>query len=162
MRNHSLHVFDVFLLSMIMLKIDPLTLELLSNVDLKWNFRECVTRVSPRLHQPVSNRSDRQINDRNNGACSHNTLLDSAAGLFGTTHFRHGVDATKVPLKQDTAVATQSGLFCPCSCKDQMNKLVGMTPFLHSLLNLRPAIICWDSHEWCSLLPTETPNEMEK
>ena len=35
MRNHSLHVFDVFLLSMIMLKIDPLTLELLSNVDLK-------------------------------------------------------------------------------------------------------------------------------
>ena len=102
MRNHSLHVFDVFLLSMIMLKIDPLTLELLSNVDLKWNFRECVTRVSPRLHQPVSNRSDRQINDRNNGACSHNTLLDSAAGLFGTRHFRHGEDATKVPLKQDT------------------------------------------------------------
>ena len=44
-------------------------------------------------------------------------------------------------------VATRSGLFCLCSCKDQMNKLVGMTPFLHSLLNLRPAVICWDSHE---------------
>ena len=34
-RNCSLHVFDVFLLSMIMLKIDTLTLELLSNMNLK-------------------------------------------------------------------------------------------------------------------------------
>ena len=42
------------------------------------NFRVILTA---QLHQFVSNRSEKQINDRNNRVCSHNTLSDSAVSL---------------------------------------------------------------------------------
>ena len=45
-RNRSLYVLDVLLPSVIMLKIDSLTLELLSNMNLKWNVPARVTPVS--------------------------------------------------------------------------------------------------------------------
>ena len=37
--------------------------------------------LTAQLHQFVSNRSEKQINDRNNRVCSHNTLRDSAVSL---------------------------------------------------------------------------------
>ena len=64
---------------------DTLTLELLSNMNLKWKVPVCIT--------PVSLNFIRNQFDRNNRACSHNTLLDSAVSVLGTWHFRHAVDA---------------------------------------------------------------------
>ena len=58
--------------------------------------------LTAQLHQLVSNRSDKQMNDRNHRACSHDTLLNFAVSLFGRRH-SESIDATKMRLRYGTS-----------------------------------------------------------
>ena len=96
-RNCSLHVLDVFLLSMIMLKIDTLTLELLSNMNLKWNVRACITRVSPwQPNSPASQQQEWKANKRQKQLSLFPQHPPRFFSLFRTRHFRPAADATNV------------------------------------------------------------------